>query len=137
MPTKKNAEKTGKERRKSQRISLPIEVKCKYIKKRNVLLEQIFTESISGGGVGLRLGQPLTKGTRIKTLLYLPGDSRPVTAISEVTWCKQKGTKKQAYYDAGIRYVKMAPKDRERFVFLFCELLINFFMGGGSHVSGS
>lgn len=119
--------KVKRERRRAQRLSIPIKVKYKLLPKRKIL-EEIFTQNISGGGVSLRLAQSLQKGARLKTLLHFPGDPNPVTAVSEVIWCKRVSEKKKVHYNAGIRHIKIVPRDKERFVFLFCEMMINFFV---------
>ena len=117
------------ERRKSQRLDISIKTKYRQLAKKK-LLEEIFTQNISGGGAGLRLAKPLPKGARIKTMLHFPDDPKPITAVSEVIWCKKVKKQKLTYYDTGIRHLKILPKDRERFVFLFCETMINYFIVG-------
>ena len=115
----------SREKRRAQRLNIPIEVKYKLFRKKRVL-EEIFTQNISGSGVGIKSTKPLAKGTRIRTLLQFPGDPIPVTAISEVVWSKKTGGKNKPCYETGIRHIRIIPKDREKFVFLFCEMMINF-----------
>lgn len=119
-----------RERRKFQRLNISIPVKYKFLPRKKILKE-IFCKNISGGGLKLRLDYPLKKGDRLKTFLYFPGDSTPVTAFSKVTWCRritQKG--RIACYDAGVQHLKIIPKDRQRLVFLFCEMMLDYFLFG-------
>ena len=89
-------------------------------------MEKLITQDVSGGGVGLKVPSPFKKGARLKTLLYFPNEKKPVASLSEVVWCK-KSPKTHNYY-AGIRHIKIEPRDRERFVFLFCEMMVNYFL---------
>lgn len=121
---------TTKERRKAQRLNIPIQVKYKLLPRKRVL-QQTFCQDISGKGARLILDSPLKKGDRLKTLLYFPEDSRPVTAFSKIIWCKRNAArKKKAGFETGMQYIRIDPKDRERFVFLFCEMMINYFLQG-------
>jgi len=126
------ARKRGKvsDRRKAQRLSIPIPVKYK-LSRKHALLSQTHCSDISGSGIRLKLDEPLVAGDRLKTLLYFPGDKKPVTATSEVIWCRQeKKAKNGKHYFVGVRHLKIDSKDRTRFVFLFCEMMINYFILG-------
>jgi len=117
------------ERRKAQRLNLSIPVKFKFLSKQKIL-EETFCRDISGGGIKLRLNKPLDKGERLKTLLYFPDDPKPVSAISKVIWCKesQRTRRKETYFDMGLQHVRIVTKDKKRFVFLFCETMIDYFI---------
>jgi len=123
MKTKKINEK-----RQAQRIKISLPIECQLFPKRKVLIEKIFTRDISGGGVGLRLGYPLETGARLKTLLYFPMSKQPISSVSRVVWCKKRSFKNKTYFDVGIKHIKIVSRDRERFVFLFCETMINYFV---------
>ena len=122
-----------KEKRRSRRLKIPLMVSYHMLPQKKTLIEKIFAKDISGGGIGLKLNFPLEKGTRLKTLLYFPSENRPVSSISEVVWCKKARGHKT--FDIGIRHIKILPKDRERFVFLFCETMIDYFLFPGSFIS--
>lgn len=113
------------EKRRAQRLNIPIKVKYKLFRKKRIL-EEIFTQNISGSGIGIKASKLLVKGSKIRTLLQFPGDSTPIAAVGEVMWCKKVGIKNKPCYDTGIKHIRIIPKDRERFVFLFCEMMINF-----------
>ena len=99
-----------------------------FSSKKKTLIEEVFTKDISGGGVGIRLGKPLKVGTRLKTVIYFPNDTRPVSSMSEVVWCRKVSHKGKASFDVGIKHLKIIPRDKERFVYLFCEMMINYFV---------
>jgi len=123
MKNKKTAEK-----RRTQRIKVSLPVEYQLMPEKKVLIEKIFTRDVSGGGAGLRLEYPLKTGARLKTLLYLPMSKQPVSSISEVVWCRKCSLKNRTYFDVGIRHIKIVSRDRERFIFLFCEMMINYFV---------
>ena len=125
---KKMTRKTT-DRRKSQRLKIPIQIRYKLLPHKRVL-EETLTQNVSGGGMGLRLSQPLRKNDKLKVFLNFPTDPKPITAISEVTWCKKESVGRKGFYKAGIKHIKIVPKDKERFVFLFCEMMINYLTVG-------
>jgi c-di-GMP-binding flagellar brake protein YcgR len=120
--------KITKERRKTQRLGIPLQMQYHFSSKKKTLIEEVFTKDISGGGVGLRLEQPLKVGTKLKTAIYFPNDPRPISAISKVVWSKKALRKGRPSFDVGIKHLKIVPKDKERFVYLFCEMMINYFV---------
>ncbi|MCK9603086.1 MAG: PilZ domain-containing protein [Candidatus Omnitrophica bacterium] len=112
-----------KERRMFQRLNIPLHFQYKLLPHK-IILESAFSRDISGGGISFRLGQPLKQGAKLKVLLHFPGETKPVTAVSQVVWCRKSPQEKT--YDIGIKHVKILPMDKERFVFLFCEMMINY-----------
>lgn len=124
----KKQKQSSKERRRSERLDLPIKALFCFFKKRT-LIESI-TENISGGGICLKLEWPIPKQNKLRISLYFPNDTKPVNAISEVVWCKRINQKGKTYYEVGIRHLKILPRDKERFVFLFCEMMINYLILG-------
>ncbi len=119
---------SGRERRKSERLNLPIKVLYRFFKKRTFI--ESITENISGGGACLKLERPVPKQNKLKISLYFPNDAKPVNAISRVVWCRKITQKGKTYYGVGIRHLKILPRDKERFVFLFCEMMINYLVLG-------
>lgn len=118
-----------KERRKAQRLNIPLRMKYKLRTERGVLEESI-VQDISGGGIGLSLDKPLKKGSKLKVLIYFPDDPKPISAESQVVWCRKSRSKRKYTYNIGIKHLRIVPADRERFVFLFCETMINLFALG-------
>lgn len=115
-----------REERKSTRILAGLPIKYEWFSQKDVLRETL-CRNISGGGMMLRVDRPLKVGERLKTLFYFPqDDAKPIGAISEVVWSRKIRTKEGIRFDAGIRHIKIEKRDRERFVFLFCETMINF-----------
>lgn len=118
----------GKERRKAQRLGIPLRVEYHLSVRRKTLIEKVFTKDVSGSGVRLLLKEPLRPKAKLKTLIYFPNDAQPITSISEVVWCKRQKNIRKPSFIVGIRHLKIMQKDRERFIFLFCETMINYFM---------
>ena len=121
--------KCSKERRMAQRIKVPLRVKYKILNRLNIMEENI-TQDVSGTGYKMLLKRHCPKGQKVKTLLYFPLDKKPVLAISEVAWSKGIVKEGKAFYEVGLKHIKILPKDRDRFVFLFCEMMVNFFTLG-------
>jgi c-di-GMP-binding flagellar brake protein YcgR len=115
------------ERRKTQRLKLPLKINYRWLSQKG-LLREIFTQDVSGGGMRLRSTTPFKKGDRLKTQLYFPNSPKAVGVVNEVIWCRKVRFKNKTHFDVGIKHLKISPRDRERFVFLFCEMLINFIL---------
>lgn len=115
------------ERRQSQRLSVPLKVKYKWLRRKGIL-QEILTQDISGGGIRIYSETPFKKGDRLKARLYFPNAKKGIRVINEVMWCKKAKSKGKTYYDVGIKHLKIEPRDRERFVFCFCEILLNFLL---------
>ncbi|MDD5584613.1 MAG: PilZ domain-containing protein, partial [Candidatus Omnitrophica bacterium] len=113
--------KPYEERRKAQRLNISLPLEYRPVAGKSISSEKIFTRDISGSGVGLRLAYPVAKGARLGVLLHFPTDSRPVSSIGEIVWCTKRVVKGKKFYDVGVKHLKIAAKDRERFVFSFCE----------------
>lgn len=114
-----------REKRKSTRITVPLPIKYEWFSKKDILREAL-CQNISGSGMMIRVDRPLEVGEHLKTLFYFPQDAKPINAISEVVWCRKTKSKEEINFDAGIRHIRIEKQDRERFVFLFCETMINF-----------
>jgi len=115
-----------KEKRSSQRLNIPLRFQYKLLPHKRIL-ESAFSRDISGGGISFHSSEALKKGERLKILLHFPEEAKPVTAFSRVVWCRKAAEEKA--YNIGIQHVKILPADRERFVFLFCETMINYSLG--------
>lgn len=116
-----------KDKRMANRLNIPLKIEYKLLPKQRILKE-VFLEDISGTGLRVSLNYHLNKGSRLKTLLYFPKEENPVTAFSEVIWCKKRAADKRRLFDVGMKYIKVDQKDKERFAFLFCETMMNYFI---------
>jgi len=114
------------ERRRAQRLNIPLRVKCYLPSGGKIITEEVLAKNISGTGIGLSFKRPLNIGSRFKTLFYLPNDQQPISSVSEVVWCKKQIEDGKIYFDVGIEHNKISAKDKEKFVFLFCETMINY-----------
>ena len=116
-----------KERRRTQRLNIPLKLAYKW-PSRIGTLQQVFAQDISGGGMKIRVDTPFQKGDRLKAKLYFPDQPKPINVASEVIWCKRRKVRGRLRFDVGIKHVHIVPRDRERFVFLFCEAMLNYVM---------
>lgn len=117
-----------KDKRVAQRISVPLRVRYQDLDKKQVSGET-YTLDISGGGLRLNLDRPFKKGDMVKTLIYFPYQQTPVTTLNKVIWCRRHpGTSITETFDIGLKYVNIKSKDRERFLYLFCDMMLNYFV---------
>ena len=57
-----------------------------------------------------------------------PGAPRPIGSTSRVVWCRKISAKGANRFRVGLEHIKIDLKDRDRFVFLFCETMLNYFL---------
>ncbi|MFC1808175.1 PilZ domain-containing protein [Candidatus Omnitrophota bacterium] len=110
------------EKRMFQRILVKLLIKYKWFAKKGTFRDTT-THDVSGGGMRLHVSEKLNKGQALKTLLYFPNNKKPIRMRSQVTWCRKK--RGANLYDVGIRNVRIERADKERFVMLFCNLMID------------
>lgn len=118
------------ERRKFTRLAIPMEIRWGYHSKKLSTVGAT-AHDVSGGGLCLILDHPIKVGTRLKTALIFPSERRPVTAVSRVMWVHPLHQHGKERFKMGLKYLKIEREDRQRFTFLFCEMMMNYFVLGG------
>jgi c-di-GMP-binding flagellar brake protein YcgR len=111
------------ERRKAERLSIPLKVKYK-IKGTAGRQKDAPWEDISGLGIRFCLNNPLSLKEELEIALYVLGDSKPIEAIGRVAWCKEfdKGE-----FKTGVEFIKI--KDQMRFTELICRVMLELSSG--------
>lgn len=111
------------ERRKAERLSIPLKVKYK-IKGTAGRQKDAPWEDISGLGIRFCLNKPLSLKEELEIALYVLGDPKPIEVIGRVAWCKEfdKGE-----FKAGIEFIKI--KDHFRFTELICRSMLELSSG--------
>ncbi len=106
------------EKRKFQRIALPLKLKYKVVGKNGARGEAKCAD-ISGGGVGMRLKRCLEAGDNVELTFSIPNFNKPIVAMGKVVWI----TKMQDEFKAGLRFTRI--KFKSKFSELLCEEMIN------------
>ena len=112
-----------KDRRMAERI--PVSIKIQYRLPRERSPREALAQNVSGTGMRIKSDMPFKKGGRLRSLVYFPEEQSPVSVTDRVVWCRKREEGEKAYFDVGIRHEKIEPSDKERFVFLFCDTMIN------------
>ena len=106
----------GSERRTSIRIEAKL--KAKYaIDNTPQEKRETMSKNISLGGILMELYEKLYPSTLLLLDIFLPDHENPVMAKGEVVWVKELQDPDEAgrrMFDAGIRFLSMAPHDKER-----------------------
>jgi hypothetical protein len=116
------------ERRKAQRLNAHVPIRYSFYLNKRAMSSPIAADNISGTGLGVTLKEPAAKGVKLKVLIYFSDDQRPIASTSRVMWCKKIPKKEGNLFKIGMRHVRIDTKDKDRFVFLFCETMLNYFM---------
>ncbi|MDD5069441.1 MAG: PilZ domain-containing protein [Candidatus Omnitrophica bacterium] len=117
------------DRRITQRLKLQLKLRYCLIHKRKIIGEA-FTKDLSGGGMRFFSLSPLKTGTIIQSQLFFPNQNKPIEIKNRVIRCKKIVYRKKETYELGLSHIKIEKKDQQRFMFLFCEMMINYFILG-------
>lgn len=109
---RKNRLKT--EKRKAERLPIPLKVKYKSKKGRPLLKEAVY-ENISGLGIRLCVSEPLERGDVIEVLISHSQYSGPFNTVCRVCWCKKL---KEDKFQAGLEFLKV--RNRLQFINFLC-----------------
>jgi len=104
------------ERRKFRRLNTLVDVT--YAKHTSSEKEKLsLTKNISQGGICLILYDEIKSSDLLDIKIYLPDDKNPIIALGKVAWVKEfiVGSETRGKrYDAGIEFIKINEKDREK-----------------------
>ncbi len=122
--TKKLQELLDRERRKSERLSLPVTVLFSRPPAAR-WTAPVSVADIGGGGIAFRCRERLPENAelRIRIRLERPPD---ILLKGEVRWCRKSGNA----YLAGVKFRKMNSDDRRRFLNYFGDQIMRAFLGG-------
>ncbi|MBD3245994.1 MAG: hypothetical protein GF333_03190 [Candidatus Omnitrophica bacterium] len=130
----------AKEKRKTDRVTLPLEMEF-AMSGRNRWHRPLAIEDISGGGMRFLSPVPLTRGQVISLKLKLPDEQKPFSVDADVIWNSQpenthSGSSSYPAYLTGIRFHKMSPQDRQKFVFYVSRTILSEYLDqhGDIHV---
>ncbi len=103
------------ERRKFVRLDTRLEIS--YAALPADKMQGGATKDISGSGICLFTKEVLTVGTQLQVTMKLPSQAQPVHFTSEVVWSEAYEmigkTEHRRSAETGVRFVEVAPKDRE------------------------
>ena len=97
------------ERRQYPRLNAP--VFCRPLGRP--LFARLRTRDISLGGARLYSDDSHRTGDRLELELFLP-DQSEIACRAEVVWIDDLPEGAPARYDVGVRFIEIAPQDRER-----------------------
>ena len=104
------------ERRKFERLNLLADVS--YSKRVPSEQEKLsLAKNISSGGISIISYEPLQESDILDLKVYLPEDKEPVNVVGRVSWVKEfivGDDKKGKRFDAGIEFIKISDKDKEK-----------------------
>ncbi|MFH1753356.1 MAG: PilZ domain-containing protein [Candidatus Omnitrophota bacterium] len=107
---------TGAERRASVRVKTALQAAYAVDKASNHENETV-SKNISLGGILMLLYEKLHPATLLALDIFIPGSKSPIMAKGEVVWIKELSGLDEIgrrMFDAGIKFVSMAPADKEK-----------------------
>lgn len=107
------------EKRKAERLPIPLKVKYKSKKSRPLLKEAVY-ENISGLGIRLSVSEPLERGDVIEVLISHSHIPKSFNTVCRVCWCKRL---KEDRFQAGLEFLKV--KNRLQFINFLCAEIMN------------
>lgn len=114
--------KSPAERRKAERIRLPLKLEFKG--RQKALQSSISLEDISGLGIRLTSPEPFGVNEKKHILIHMTKEGKPFRALCRVRWCRGSENKG---FKVGLEFQKI--KDKARFFELLCEKMLELFGG--------
>ncbi|MBF0485642.1 MAG: PilZ domain-containing protein [Candidatus Omnitrophica bacterium] len=115
----KKSTKSKVERRKFQRLSLPLKVSYKITKAGRVKKGEADCIDFSGGGICIRVKEDFKIGEKLELSCSLEGRQEPISVKARVVWSvKEAGANKN-----GLQFLNV--EHRDDFLDFFCENLTN------------
>lgn len=105
----------GKERRRFRRFKSSVEVRYE-IPTKSQIGRRSLSRDVGEGGIGLAVGEKLTRGTRLNLQIDIPGESKPILAKGEVLWVREvyKGKEDRRSFYTGVKFIELSPYHRRR-----------------------
>lgn len=104
------------ERRRYVRLDTSIEVHYKVVGR--IEEHRTSTKDIGGGGIRLILFERLDEGALLELEMAVPHEPGKIFAKGEVVWIDEFVVSgpggEERHFEAGIRFVEIAPDDREK-----------------------
>lgn len=113
-----------KERRKCQRLAIPLEVRYKAAGKGGSE-HGIKCLNISGVGMRIETKEFLRQGQKIDIVVYLPGEKELATITTKVVWSEKN---KEGYW-SGLKFLKIEPQTE--FTEFLCEKILDISLENG------
>ncbi|MDD5449259.1 MAG: PilZ domain-containing protein [Candidatus Omnitrophica bacterium] len=114
----------GRERRRFVRVSANIPVIYSLPKGSSNLIVR-GTKDISIGGICITITEKLSPRSNISLAIEITGGAEPIIASGEVAWTKENteidDKEGIRYFDTGIEFKGIIPKDKERLFALIRE----------------
>jgi len=114
----KRKSKTGSEKRKAERFSIPCKIEYRLAGKRGNW-ERVWCQDISGGGAGLFVKKPLKPMDKLDMRLYISGNNQPIYIACAVKWCS---CAKKNKFRIGLQFIKI--KEHSLFMNSLCEKML-------------
>lgn len=108
-------------KRRADRIAVPMKIKYR-LKQYPYLAGEVEAKDISGGGLQMKIPTHLKKRDQVE--LALKFQERTIKATGEVAWHKKIDDAQEI---VGVKYLKIAPNDKEDFAILFCDTMVDYF----------
>ncbi len=117
------------DRRKADRLSLPVRVSYRIKRDANLDLTGNTTASdLSGGGLRLLMSEEIPLNTPCELSIYLPAEQHPFTASGIITWCKRRSERDAATFEIGVTFTMMHRAERERYYQFICDQLLDHYL---------
>ena len=107
----------GPNRRKFLRVNYPCLVMIRYSDERKEVL-LTHTENLGIGGIGVVLEKKITTFSPVELELDLMDLEEHVKCQGKVVWNikRENANTKQSFYDTGIEFEGLSPRDSERLI---------------------
>ena len=105
---------SGEDKRRFKRVSTSLPLEYKDLRKSSELPKGSLLKNISEGGVSFSSKEFMSLACRLVLSITLPGNPKPIKAISKVAWIKRMPVGDQ--YELGNQFLEIAKEDKSNIV---------------------
>jgi c-di-GMP-binding flagellar brake protein YcgR len=105
---------SGEDKRRYKRIGASLPLEYKDLRKSSQLPKESLLKNISEGGISFSSKEFMSLACRLVLSITLPGNPKPIKAISKVAWIRRMPVGDQ--YELGNQFLEIAKEDRSQIV---------------------
>ncbi len=96
--------------RQEQRAAKALDIQFKTLGD----FKKAYSVDIAGGGLQLRVDEPMTVGSECVVRFRIPGDEQPIQTNSQVVWSRLGAEGGKQTVTVGLKFIGISPRDRDR-----------------------
>lgn len=124
-------DKISKEKRKFERLPIKMPVYYRF-DTDSTWRGPVNIDNLGGGGLKMRVKDKVNNNTVLYLKIHLPDGKHPLEFRGEIIW--NKTLSDTSIYSLGLKFFKMLPADRQRFIKYISSSILNLYLNSSGEV---